>query len=53
MDTFRDPVFLADAKKMNLDVDPMSGEDLQALVRKVFETPPDVAERAKAATAGQ
>ena len=53
MDTFRDPAFLAEAKKMNLDVDPMSGEDLQALVRKVYETPPEVAERAKAATAAK
>ena len=53
MDTFRDPAFLAEAKKMNLDVYPMSGEDLQALVRKVYETSPEVAERAKAATAAQ
>ena len=50
MDTFRDPAFLAEAKKMNLDVDPMSGEDLQALVRKVYETPPEIVELAKAAT---
>ena len=50
MDTFRDPAFLAEAKKMNLDVDPMSGEDLQALVRKVYETPPEIVELATAAT---
>jgi hypothetical protein len=31
----------------------MAGEDLQALVRKVYETPPEVAERAKAATAAK
>ena len=53
MDTFRDPAFLAEAKRMNLDVDPMSGDDLQALVRKVYETPADVAELAKAATAAK
>jgi tripartite-type tricarboxylate transporter receptor subunit TctC len=53
MDTFRDPAFLAEAKKMNLDVDPMSGEDLQALVRRVYDTPQEIVERAKAATAAK
>ena len=53
MDMFRDPAFIAEAKKMNLDVDPMSGEDLQALVRRVYATPADVVELAKAATAAK
>ena len=53
MDTFRDPAFLAEAKKMNLDVDPMSGEDLQALVRRVYATSAEVVELAKAATAAK
>jgi len=53
MDMFRDSAFLAEAKKMNLDVDPMSGEDLQALVRRVYATPADVVELAKAATAAK
>ena len=38
---------------MNLDVEPMSGEDLQALVAKVYDTPPQVVERVRAATSGQ
>ena len=53
MDMFRDPAFIAEAKKMTLDVDPMSGEDLQALVRRVYETPAEVVELAKAATAAK
>jgi tripartite-type tricarboxylate transporter receptor subunit TctC len=53
MDMFRDPAFIAEAKKMNLDVDPMSGEDLQALVRRVYATPAEVVELAKAATAAK
>ena len=53
MDMFRDPAFIAEAKKMNLDVDPMSGEDLQALVRRVYETPAEIVELAKAATAAK
>ena len=53
MDMFRDPAFIAETKKMNLDVDPMSGEDLQALVRRVYDTPPEIVELAKAATAAK
>jgi hypothetical protein len=37
---------------MNLDVEPMSGEDLQALVTRVYDTPPQIVERVKAATSG-
>ena len=50
METFRDPAFLAEARRMNLDVDPTPGEDVQALVRKVYATPPDIVEKAKKAT---
>ena len=53
MDTFRDRAFLADAKKLNLDVDAASGEAVQALVKKVYATPQDVVERAKLATAAE
>lgn len=50
MDTFRDPAFLAEARRMNLEVGPTSGEETQALVRKVFATPPDIVEKARKAT---
>ena len=53
MATFKDPAFLADAKRLNLDVDASSGEDVQALVKKVYATPQDVVERAKKATAAE
>ena len=51
METFRDPAFLAEARRMNLEVSPTSGEETQALVRKVFATPTDIVEKAKLATA--
>jgi tripartite-type tricarboxylate transporter receptor subunit TctC len=51
MDTFHDPVFLAEAKKLNLDVDASSGDEVQALVKKVFATPQAIVEKAKEATA--
>jgi hypothetical protein len=35
--TMKDPEFLADTKKANTDVDPVSGEDLERLVGGFFE----------------
>jgi tripartite-type tricarboxylate transporter receptor subunit TctC len=45
----KDPQLLADAAKMNLEVSPMSGEDVQALMAKVFAASPEVVERARKA----
>ena len=42
-----DKVVLADAEKLGLDINPMSGEELQALVAKLYAMPPNVIERAK------
>ena len=53
MDTFKDPAFLAEAKKLNLDVDAISGDEVQALVKKVYATPQAIVDRAKAATAAE
>jgi len=42
MATARDPELLAEAKKMNLDISPLSGEATQALVEKLYQTPKEV-----------
>jgi tripartite-type tricarboxylate transporter receptor subunit TctC len=47
--TLRDPEFLADAKQQKLDIDPVSGDEIQSLVRRVYASPPDVVTRARAA----
>ena len=39
MKTMADPTFIADAKSLRLDVIPMSGEDVQVLVQRLYETP--------------
>jgi tripartite-type tricarboxylate transporter receptor subunit TctC len=44
----KDPEFLADAQRQHLDVDPVSGEQIAALVRKVYATPGEVVARARA-----
>jgi tripartite-type tricarboxylate transporter receptor subunit TctC len=47
--TMRDPQFLADAEKMRIDISSLPGATVQELVTKLYATPKDVAERAKAA----
>ena len=36
------PEFIEEAQKMSLDVSPMSGEQVQELVNRIYATPPDV-----------
>jgi tripartite-type tricarboxylate transporter receptor subunit TctC len=38
--TMKDPAFLADAKKQDLEVRPTSGADADSLIREVYATPP-------------
>jgi len=45
--TMSDPEALAEAKKGRMDVDPTSGENLESLVKEIFDAPPEVIERAK------
>ncbi len=45
--TMKDPAYLADAKKRNLIVDPISGAKLQAQVALAMKTPRDVVDRFK------
>lgn len=40
MDTLQDPKFLADAKKSNLDLEPILGDDLEKTVSKMFKVSP-------------
>ena len=49
MAALADKALLAEAEKMKLDIDAMSGEDLQALVTKLFALPPSISAKVKAA----
>jgi tripartite-type tricarboxylate transporter receptor subunit TctC len=49
--TMKDPEFLAEAAKLQLEIAPVSGEDVAALVAEVSATPPDVVARVRAALA--
>lgn len=43
----KDPEYITDADKLQLERDPASGEKLQKLIESVAETPPAVIEHAK------
>src|SRR5262245_5791808 len=47
--TMKDPAFLAEAAKLQLEVSPMTGEAVQALVGDIARTPSAVATRVRAA----
>jgi tripartite-type tricarboxylate transporter receptor subunit TctC len=47
----KDPAFLEDARKLNADINPVTGEDLQKIVADIVETPPRIADRLTAITA--
>jgi tripartite-type tricarboxylate transporter receptor subunit TctC len=45
-DTMKDPEYLADAKKLDIDVNPVSGKNLDALLAELYATPKDVVKKA-------
>jgi tripartite-type tricarboxylate transporter receptor subunit TctC len=49
LDALRDKELLADAERIGLEVDPISGEALQALAEKIYATPASIVEQAKQA----
>lgn len=49
--TMQDPAFLADAKKLGVEIAPVSGEELASLMARLMNLPPTLIERAKQAIA--
>jgi len=47
--TMRDQAFIADAARLQLEIDPMTGEEVQALVSQLSRTPPEIVTRVRAA----
>jgi hypothetical protein len=43
----KDPEFLADGKKMQADISPTPGEDVQAIIARAYATPKAVVDHAK------
>ena len=42
METMKDPKFLAEAKKTGIEVDAISGQDIENLLRGLYATDPSV-----------
>jgi tripartite-type tricarboxylate transporter receptor subunit TctC len=47
--TMKDPAYLAESAKLKIEVDPLSGEQVAALVEQVARTPPELVERVRKA----
>ena len=47
--TVKDPEYLADAKRQTLETDAVSGTDITSLIDRLYQSPPEVVARAKAA----
>ncbi|TMA60808.1 MAG: hypothetical protein E6J73_13150 [Deltaproteobacteria bacterium] len=47
MKALSDPEFKAEAQKRNWEVEPVTGQELEAIAKKVIVQPPDVVERMK------
>jgi tripartite-type tricarboxylate transporter receptor subunit TctC len=47
--TMRDEAFIAEAAKLQFDVDPLTGEQVQALVAQLAATPRDIVSRVRTA----
>jgi hypothetical protein len=45
--TVKDPAFLDEAKRLGMEINPVSGTDVEALVTRIMNTPPALAERAR------
>ena len=43
MDTMKDPGFLAEAEKMKLEINPVSGDAVQKIMQEVYQTPKAIA----------
>jgi tripartite-type tricarboxylate transporter receptor subunit TctC len=49
MDTMKDPELLTEAQRIGLDIDPISGHELQALTAHIYATPKPVVEQTRQA----
>ena len=48
-----DPDLIAEARRIQVDVMPVAGEELQAMIASLYRTPKDLLEKARAAITGK
>jgi tripartite-type tricarboxylate transporter receptor subunit TctC len=49
--TMKDPAFLADADKAKMEVDPVTGEEMQRMIADIYDTPKELVDKVAAALA--
>ncbi len=49
--TVKDPAFVKGAEKRGLELDPLSGEEIQSIIANIYASSPDIVERARKAYA--
>jgi tripartite-type tricarboxylate transporter receptor subunit TctC len=47
--TMKDPAYLEEAKSQKMDVDPMTGEEMEKLLKTIYASPPELVQRLKTA----
>jgi tripartite-type tricarboxylate transporter receptor subunit TctC len=47
MDTLNDPAFLAEAKAMSLEIDPVNGADVSKLIADIYASPREIIDQAR------
>jgi tripartite-type tricarboxylate transporter receptor subunit TctC len=47
MDTMKDPAFLAEAKAMSLEIDPVNGEEVTKLIADIYASPREIIDQAR------
>ena len=47
----KDPELLAEADKLKIEIDPLTGEQVAALITEIYKTPPETVERVREAMA--
>jgi tripartite-type tricarboxylate transporter receptor subunit TctC len=52
-DTLKDPAFLADAKRLGIEVRPVSPDRIDEILDDLYKTPPDLVTKAKDAVGGR
>jgi len=46
VDTMKDPEFLSDAEKSQLEINPVAGDEVEKLVKELYQTPKPLADKA-------
>jgi tripartite-type tricarboxylate transporter receptor subunit TctC len=46
--TMKDPAYQAEAKGLKMDIDPMTGEEMEKLIQSFYASPPELVKRLKA-----